>query len=157
MAFTKRDQLVGPVYRSLAKHDANVDWLDPPDHIQVNGGAYCYIKYADRNRAPQQYSFDRDELLLLWGDVGKEIAQYGKAFLALVYGTECVCLLKADEYRFLLEPEKADRKKQIYVKKPPSCQMRVRSSIGNELNHKVPQNRFPDLLLNQPSPVPPVY
>ncbi len=153
MSFSKRDQLVGPVYRRLSKNGANLKWLDPPDHLRINGGVYCYLGYSNRDRAPQQYGFAPDELETLWTDLGREVAMYARAFLALVYGTECVCLLKADEFEHLLDPANAGEQKFLYVERPPGCQMRVWASNGRELDHTIPKNRFPSALLDQPTSV----
>jgi hypothetical protein len=153
MTFSKRDQLVGPVYRRLSKNGANLKWLDAPDHLRINGGVYCYLGYSNRDRTPQQYGFAPDALETLWTDLGRDVAGYAKAFLALVYGTECVCVLKANEFDELLDPSDTTEEKFLYVKRPPGCQMRVWASTGKELNHTIPKNRFPSALLDQPTSI----
>jgi hypothetical protein len=148
MEFSKRDQHIGPVYRKLIEEGAHVVEFDRPGHIRVNGSVYCYVKYASSDVSPWSFGFTSNELLMLGTDLGREAALYAKAFVALVCGTDGVCLLKANEWRQLLEPLK-HRRKFVQVKRPPGCQMEVRATGNLELQRKIPKNRFPDLLLQQ--------
>jgi hypothetical protein len=156
MKRSRADQAFGPVLRQIVKRSADglhVEKLeDHPEHVCINRTVRYLAKRSRLSGPTWEFTFTPEEQKILFNDL--KFAKTGGAYLLLVCKADCACLLRSDEWQKLLQPSEIEGTEWMQVKRPTGCQITVRATAGRTLDHKVPQSRFPDMLLERGIPVP---
>lgn len=159
MRFSSRDQILGVFLGPIAAHGAHVTKLeDHRGHFRINQTVNCLVKYSRPVSPPSGpgtstwgFHFSRNEQRILSDDLG-HASLFGRALVGLICVPDSICLLKSDEWRKLLRPVREDSRENVRVTRPTGCWMEVEVPNGPELDHKIPQSRFPDLLFERGLP-----
>lgn len=159
MRFSNRDQIFGSFLNPVAEHGAHVERLgDHRGHYRINKTVTCLAKYAKPEPSSSRdhgskwkFRFRPNEMNILSGDLGRA-SLFGRAFVGLICVPDSICLLKSDECQTLLRPMKKSAAVDVRVTRPRDCQMTVGVPGGPELDGKVPQSRFPELLFERGLP-----
>lgn len=116
-----------------------------PGHFRINR-QFLLAKRASTDGPSWHFTFSPSEIDTLKVDRLEAGTVSAKAYVALICGTEKICLLRQREWGKLLDTRAVNRCDQtVRVKQRRNCQLEVTSSHGT-LNHKIPANRFPQLL-----------
>lgn len=148
MQFSIRDQYLAPLVFRLRQRGADVELIeDDPRHFRVNDRSHVLAKYSTREGERWQFNFRSRDMSLLAED--RTRVGFFERYLALRCGFDGVCLLRADEWEFLLRLDCPDTSQTVRVHRPQGCQMTVRGPNGRSLDRKIPKSRFPAMLTDR--------
>lgn len=157
MEYPAADQPFGALIRQIVKRSSDgvhvKELGDHPGHVCINRTVRYLAKRSKSSGPSWRFTFTPDELETLFNDLQVEGAG-GAAHVILDCGRDCTCLLKSSEWKKLLKPSEINGTEWMQIYRPSGCQMAVRATTGRTLDYKVPQSRFPDMLLERGAPVP---
>jgi hypothetical protein len=106
-------------------------------HYLINADCHLFIKYAKNAKGPWQFTFREEHL----DGFRNASAANADVYVALVCGTETICLLREDDVRQLVDVD-SSHDQWVKVDAPPNKGCRV-SGPGATLKRKISRNAFP--------------
>jgi len=119
---------------------------DHRGHFRID--EHFLLAKTTTRRSPNWYfTVQRSEISKLKADRLDSYGTGGRSFLALVCGTEKICLLRPREWDEVLDTRAyAGEHQSLTVAHEDKCALDVSGSDG-EIDHQIPANRFPEDLV----------
>jgi hypothetical protein len=141
MKIQLQDLYYGAVLSQIAEHPTftTINKIPGKQGLFEINAKRLLIKYTERNESPWHFSFQPKEL--------DELAEGHELFIALVCGTESICLLEETDAWKLLS-DSAPGGQRIKVVSGDNIQFHVTGPGRNKLPNAIPHKDFPGLFID---------